>query len=73
MIRFLFALAVGVAVGYQVGWMDHERNDAHVLARLKAKADSAARRVTKGTLDSLDALSAQTDSAMKRVTPPTSR
>lgn len=67
MFRFLFAMSLGVAVGYQFGWSDRERNQKHVFQRLQARTEGVLHEFAKNNVDSLNAATAQTDSALQRV------
>lgn len=62
MLKSLFAIAVGIAIGYQLGWSDHDHNQQHILRRLSGRATDAARDLVKSKeLDSLTTSVDRTD------------
>lgn len=53
MVRFVFALIIGLASGYYYGWTDHEKHDQHIVERLTKRAGGSARDMVKTDADSL--------------------
>jgi Flp pilus assembly protein TadB len=64
--RFLFALLIGLGVGYYVGWTDHTKHEQHILERLQARAGGVARTQVKSNPDSVAASVEDTMTSKRR-------
>lgn len=51
--RFIFALCIGVAAGYFIGWNDAKINKKHIVERLVDRAGGVTRDQLKNNADSV--------------------
>lgn len=66
MIRFLFALLIGLGAGYYLGWTDHTKHEQHILERLQSRAGGLARDQVKTNPDSVAASVEDTMTSKRR-------
>jgi hypothetical protein len=51
MIKFLFVLALGVAIGYAYGWADAQENEVHIAERFVQQIAGGVKSEVDGGVD----------------------